>query len=130
MCLLCIYLAIWLVITHPSCGCAVFPASMPVCLGPDTIRRWANEVIEALNNKAKIVQHHAFTLLLKIRQHDRLAIGKAVSQLTKRTNASYVTRSCWRHAITFTLFSVSSGCTASLLNADASHLLALCTDRS
>lgn len=52
-------------------------------IGPDVIKRWVNEVQEALNNKNKMPQYHALILLYKIKQHDRLAISKVVSALTK-----------------------------------------------
>jgi len=51
--------------------------------GPEVVKRWVNEVQEALNNKSKMAQYHALTLLYKIKQHDRLAISKVVSALTK-----------------------------------------------
>ena len=49
----------------------------------DIVRRWANEVQEAINSSSAMVQYHALTLLYRIRQHDRLAISKLVSRLTR-----------------------------------------------
>ena len=81
----------------------LFPA------GKDVIRRWANEVNEAINSKpssvvgsassyltsfsssgssynsqpssSNISQYHALGLLYMIRQHDRMAVTKLIQQL-------------------------------------------------
>jgi hypothetical protein len=50
---------------------------------PDIIRRWVNEVQEAVNSPHDMVQYHAVALLYQIRQHDRLAVSK-VSRANKR----------------------------------------------
>lgn len=51
----------------------------------DIVRRWSNEVQEALNSKSPVVQFHALALLHQIRQNDRLAVSKLVTQLTRTT---------------------------------------------
>jgi len=50
---------------------------------PDVVRRWVNEVQEALHSPSEMVQFHALSLLYEIKQHDRLAISKMVAQLTR-----------------------------------------------
>lgn len=50
---------------------------------PDVVRRWINEVQEAVNSTSDMVQYHALSLLYKIKQHDRLAVSKIVQQLSK-----------------------------------------------
>lgn len=50
---------------------------------PDLVRRWINEVQEAVNSSSEMVQFHALSLLYKIKQHDRLAISKIVQTLSK-----------------------------------------------
>jgi len=50
---------------------------------PDVVRRWVNEVQEALHSPSDMVQYHALSLLYEIKQHDRLAISKMVAQLTR-----------------------------------------------
>lgn len=50
---------------------------------PEVVRRWINEVQEAVNSSSEMVQYHALSLLYKIKQHDRLAISKIVQQLSK-----------------------------------------------
>lgn len=50
---------------------------------PDVVRRWINEVQEAVNSSSDMVQYHALSLLYKIRQHDRLAVSKIVQQLSR-----------------------------------------------
>eukprot|EP00897_Mesotaenium_endlicherianum_P003909 jgi/Mesen1/3546/ME000198S02746 len=52
---------------------------------PDIVKRWSNEVQEAVQSKAPLVQFHALALLHQIRQNDRLAVSKLVSSLTKGT---------------------------------------------
>lgn len=43
---------------------------------PEVIRRWVNEVSEAMNSTNEMVQYHGVSLLYKIRQHDKLAVSK------------------------------------------------------
>lgn len=50
---------------------------------PEVVRRWINEVQEAVNSSSDMVQYHALSLLYKIKQHDRLAVSKVVQQLSK-----------------------------------------------
>lgn len=50
---------------------------------PDIVRRWINEVQEAVSSVNEMVQFHALSLLYKIKQHDRLAVSKTVQQLSK-----------------------------------------------
>lgn len=50
---------------------------------PDIVRRWINEVQEAVNSSNDMVQYHALSLLYTIKQHDRLAVSKIVTQLSK-----------------------------------------------
>ncbi|CAK4616271.1 hypothetical protein LEN26_001696 [Aphanomyces euteiches] len=49
----------------------------------DVVRRWVNEVQEALNSPTDMVQYHALALLYQIRQHDKLAVSKLITQLQK-----------------------------------------------
>lgn len=49
---------------------------------PDLVKRWVNEVQEAVN-KGTMVQYHALALLHQIKQHDRLAVSKLVSSLVR-----------------------------------------------
>lgn len=43
---------------------------------PEVVRRWVNEVQEAVNSQHDMVQYHAVGLLYQIRQHDKLAVSK------------------------------------------------------
>ncbi len=54
-----------------------------IILGPESVRRWVNEVQEALKSKSKTAQFHALILLNKIKQTDRLAISKQVQALCR-----------------------------------------------
>eukprot|EP01133_Synstelium_polycarpum_P003463 gene3463-3939_t len=54
-------------------------------VSPETVKRWANEVQEAISNKSNMVQYHALALLHRIKQHDRLAVTKLVSSLIKNS---------------------------------------------
>ncbi|KAJ3694680.1 hypothetical protein LUZ60_000057 [Juncus effusus] len=50
---------------------------------PEVVKRWSNEVQEAVQSRASLVQFHALALLYQIRQNDRLAVTKLVTSLTK-----------------------------------------------
>ncbi|KAK4340327.1 hypothetical protein RND71_041789 [Anisodus tanguticus] len=50
---------------------------------PEIVKRWSNEVQEAVQSRAALVQFHALALLHQIRQNDRLAVSKLVTSLTK-----------------------------------------------
>ncbi|KAL8223811.1 hypothetical protein R6Q57_019286 [Mikania cordata] len=50
---------------------------------PEIVKRWSNEVQEAVQSRAALVQFHALALLQQIRQNDRLAVSKLVTSLTK-----------------------------------------------
>jgi coatomer protein complex subunit gamma len=49
----------------------------------DFVRRWINEVQEALNSRHPMVQYHALGLIYQLRQNDRMALNKIVQTLTK-----------------------------------------------
>ncbi|KAL7060202.1 hypothetical protein AAHC03_09837 [Spirometra sp. Aus1] len=51
---------------------------MRVC--PDVIRRWSNEVQEAVTGHRNMVQYHALGLLYQIRRNDRLAVQKLIQK--------------------------------------------------
>ncbi|KAH0977361.1 hypothetical protein GBA52_027080 [Prunus armeniaca] len=48
---------------------------------PEIVKRWSNEVQEAVQSRAALVQFHALALLHQIRQNDRLAVSKLVTSL-------------------------------------------------
>ncbi|KAK3240866.1 hypothetical protein CYMTET_49332 [Cymbomonas tetramitiformis] len=50
---------------------------------PEIVKRWSNEVQEAVQSKNPLVQAHALALLHQIRQNDRLAVSKLVTSLTR-----------------------------------------------
>ncbi|XVF67709.1 hypothetical protein PTKIN_Ptkin10aG0143500 [Pterospermum kingtungense] len=50
---------------------------------PEIVKRWSNEVQEAVQSRAALVQFHALALLHQIRQNDRLAVNKLVTSLTR-----------------------------------------------
>ncbi|KAL9248490.1 Coatomer subunit gamma-like protein [Drosera capensis] len=52
---------------------------------PEIVKRWSNEVQEAVQSRAALVQFHALALLHQIRQNDRLAVNKLVTSLTRVT---------------------------------------------
>ena len=50
----------------------------------DVVKRWSNEINEALSNRhAQMAQFHALSLLYQIKRSDRLAISKVVTSLCK-----------------------------------------------
>eukprot|EP00249_Psilotum_nudum_P023804 c28985_g1_i2 orf=144-2834(+) len=50
---------------------------------PEIVKRWSNEVQDAVQSRASLVQFHALALLHQIRQNDRLAVSKLVTSLTR-----------------------------------------------
>lgn len=50
----------------------------------DVVRRWVNEVTQALDHKSPMVQYHALALLYLIKQHDRLAVSKLVQSMCQQ----------------------------------------------
>jgi len=55
---------------------------------PDVIRRWVNEVQEAIKSDDDMVSFHALQLLYMIKAHDRRAIAKVLISLSKRPPSS------------------------------------------
>ena len=51
----------------------------------EIVRRWTNEIQEALQSKVALVQFHALALLHRVRQSDRQAVSKLVTTLTRGT---------------------------------------------
>lgn len=49
----------------------------------EVVRRWANEVQEAVSSDNHMVQYHALALLYHIRANDRLAVNKLVQKFSK-----------------------------------------------
>ncbi|TPX44374.1 hypothetical protein SeLEV6574_g04537 [Synchytrium endobioticum] len=49
----------------------------------EVVKRWANEVQEAINSKGVITQYHALGLMYHIRQHDRMAVIKMVQSYAR-----------------------------------------------
>eukprot|EP01025_Chloroclados_australasicus_P024171 TRINITY_DN2432_c1_g1_i1.p1 TRINITY_DN2432_c1_g1~~TRINITY_DN2432_c1_g1_i1.p1 ORF type:complete len:890 (-),score=110.07 TRINITY_DN2432_c1_g1_i1:397-3066(-) len=63
---------------------AVLCSAMHLCAeNMDVVKRWSNEIQEAMNSKHHMVQFHAVGLMHAVRATDRLAVSKLVSSLTK-----------------------------------------------
>lgn len=54
----------------------------------DVVRRWVNEVTQALDHRSPMVQYHALALLYLIKQHDRLAVSKLVQNMCRQGTRS------------------------------------------
>ena len=50
----------------------------------DIIKRWSNEVNEAISSKGVITQYHALGLMFQIKQHDKMSLQKLISLLFKQ----------------------------------------------
>eukprot|EP00742_Colponemidia_sp_Colp-10_P003508 GILJ01003735.1.p1 GENE.GILJ01003735.1~~GILJ01003735.1.p1 ORF type:complete len:905 (-),score=126.81 GILJ01003735.1:163-2877(-) len=50
---------------------------------PDIVKRWVNQVQEAVQSKNQMVQFHALALLYEIKKSDRLAVSKVVTAVAK-----------------------------------------------
>lgn len=49
----------------------------------EAVKRWVNEVQEAINGRGSITQYHALGLLYFIKAHDRMSVLKLVQSLSK-----------------------------------------------
>ena len=55
---------------------------------PEVVRRWTNEVQEAVQSPSDMVQYHALCLLYEIKKNDRLGVTKIVTQLSRSSMSS------------------------------------------
>ena len=55
----------------------------------DVVRRWANEVQEAISSRGLTTQYHALGLLYQIRQHDRMAVIKLIQSFSRALRSPF-----------------------------------------
>ncbi len=68
----------------PSIASAALTSSVHLMRqGPEVVKRWVNEVQEAVNNENIMVQYHALGLLYQIRRSDKHAIRKLILKFSK-----------------------------------------------
>lgn len=68
----------------PSVSSAALVSSLHLLRkSPDVVRRWVNEVQEAVSSDNHMVQYHALGLLYHMRSSDRLAVTKLVQKFGK-----------------------------------------------
>ena len=68
----------------PSVASAALASSIHLMRqGPEVVKRWVNEVQEAVNNENIMVQYHALGLLYQIRRSDKHAIRKLIVKFSK-----------------------------------------------
>jgi coatomer protein complex subunit gamma len=66
-------------------GSALISGQTLFKISPDVVKRWVNEVQDALNSSSSpMVQYHALALLYQIKKNDRLALSKVISALAKK----------------------------------------------
>ncbi|VDD86241.1 unnamed protein product [Enterobius vermicularis] len=69
---------------NPAVASAALVSSLHLLKkNPEVVRRWANEVQEAVSSESNMVQFHALGLLYHIRSSDRLAVNKLVQKWSK-----------------------------------------------
>jgi len=69
---------------NPSVSTAALVSSLQLSkTAGEVVKRWVNEVQESVSSDNIMVQYHALGLLYHIRKHDRLAITKLLTKLTK-----------------------------------------------
>uniref|UniRef100_F1KV00 Coatomer subunit gamma n=1 Tax=Ascaris suum TaxID=6253 RepID=F1KV00_ASCSU len=69
---------------NPAVASAALVSSLHLLKkSPEVVRRWANEVQEAVSSESNMVQLHALGLLYHIRSNDRLAVNKLVQKCSK-----------------------------------------------
>jgi coatomer protein complex subunit gamma len=69
-------------------SCALVSGIFLMRISPEVVRRWTNEVQEAVQSNSDMVQYHALSLLYEIKKNDKLAVTKIVTQLTKTSMSS------------------------------------------
>ena len=68
----------------PSVSSAALVSSVHLMRqGPEVVKRWVNEVQEAVNHENIMVQYHALGLLYQIRRSDKHAIRKLIVKYSK-----------------------------------------------
>jgi coatomer subunit gamma len=73
------YLKTAVVDKSPFVASAALVCGLALCNNvPDMIRRWVNEVGEALTSKNQMVQYHALSLTHELRRQDRLGLQKLI----------------------------------------------------
>ena len=68
----------------PSVSSAALTSSIHLMRqSPEVVKRWVNEVQEAVNHENIMVQYHALGLLYQIRRTDKHAIRKLIAKFSK-----------------------------------------------
>lgn len=49
----------------------------------EVVKRWVNEVQEAINRPQGLIQYHGLGLMYHIKQHDKMAVMKIIQQLSR-----------------------------------------------
>jgi coatomer protein complex subunit gamma len=49
----------------------------------EVVKRWVNEVQEALNRPVGLIQYHGLGLMYNIKQHDKMAVTKIIQTLSR-----------------------------------------------
>ena len=68
---------------------AIVSALFLFTLNKDVVKRWANEVQEAVSNRGLTTQYHALGLLYQIRQHDRMAVIKMIQSFSRSLRSPF-----------------------------------------
>lgn len=80
------YLKQAIVDKNPSVASSALVSSGQLQRGnPELVKRWVNEVQEAVSSDNWMVQYHALGLLYSIRKADKLAVTKLVAKFTKQS---------------------------------------------
>ena len=75
---------------NPSVSSAALVSSYHLlATSTDFIKRWGGEIQEASSHDQQMIQYHATGLLYKIRKHDKLAVSKLVTKLSKSTRSPH-----------------------------------------
>lgn len=76
----------------PAVASAALVSSLHLLLSGnhDVVRRWGNEVQEAVNADSSMVQYHALGLLYHIKRTDRLAVSKLVSKFATARGGAFL----------------------------------------
>lgn len=75
---------------NAAVSCAALVSSLHLAhTASDVVKRWANEVQEALISRNQMGEYHALGLLYQIRKNDRLAVSKLVNKIARTGLKTY-----------------------------------------
>jgi coatomer protein complex subunit gamma len=74
----------------PSVSSAAIVSALHLfSINKEVVKRWVNEVQEAVSSRGLTTQYHALGLLYQIRQHDRMAVIKMIQTFSRSLRSPF-----------------------------------------